>query len=238
MKDWKRKAYLMHSETEEYLKKIHKTQEVIEIALTKFKKPYVAYSGGKDSTAMLYLILQECPAITVIHWDFGPYYIPRPIFNSLIENAKRMGAQDIRTPTSSRYKNLKRGAVNVLGSDFLGKHIPHLREEGFDLAFIGLRAEESNKRKARTKSFFKPEKGIMSCYPLSKWTFKDVWALIVKNNVPYLSEFYDRYGELLGDENTRFCTFFDPEFDKFGSRNVDGVLMTRHRNDDVEEENV
>lgn len=55
---------------------------------------------------------------------------------------------------------------------------------------------------------------------------RDIWAYIVTNNLPYCSH-YDRYGALLGIEQVRMSTFFDPEFDKFGAGNLDGILMTK-----------
>lgn len=223
----------MHARTKEYTQKLNKTKSIIERALSNFSKPYIAYSGGKDSTALLDLVLSLNRDITVVHWDFGPYYMPREIFNHIIENAKKIGAKNLRTPTSTKYKQQKRKAMNVLGQDFLGKYIPNLIEEGYDLAFIGLRAEESCKRRARTENYIRHDGKMFNCYPIRDWSYKDVWAYIVDNELPYLNEFYDKYGELLGDENTRFCTFFDPEFDKFGAKNLDGILMYKHKNDDV-----
>lgn len=230
----KQETYLLHSKTSGYRELVSKTKSLIRNVLSSFKLPYVAFSGGKDSTVMLDLLIKERPEITVIHWDFGPYYIPRNIYNSLVKNAGNIGVKNLRIHTSKKYHSQKRRAINVLGSDFLGKLVPSLAKEGFDLAFIGLRAKESYKRRAKTKNYVVPfQSHMMNCYPLRDWSYKDVWAYIVQNNVPYLSEFYDKYGLILGDKNTRFCTFFDPEFKNLGTGNLDGIIMVKNKNDDI-----
>ncbi len=58
--------------------------------------------------------------------------------------------------------------------------------------------------------------------------WRDVWAYIFSKNLPYASV-YDTYAPVVGLENCRLVTFFDPEFDKFGSGNVDSALMWRFR---------
>ena len=76
---------------------------------------------------------------------------------------------------------------------------------------------------------------MLECYPLANLTARDIWAYIVSNNLPYCSH-YDRYGALLGIEQVRMSTFFDPEFDMLGASNIDGLLMPEfkqwRKNDD------
>jgi 3'-phosphoadenosine 5'-phosphosulfate sulfotransferase (PAPS reductase)/FAD synthetase len=66
-------------------------------------------------------------------------------------------------------------------------------------------------------------------YPLRDWSAKDVWAYILSQGLPYLST-YDLYGPVVGWEKVRMVTFFDPEFDHLGNRNLDGVLMWKFKN--------
>lgn len=225
MKDEWKKYFLLWSRTEEYLKKLSEAEKVIDDALNDFKKPYISYSGGKDSTALMHMVLKHNAEVTVVHWDYGPYYLPRAIEKEIIKIARKCGAKEIRVLTSSLYEKLGRKAVNVLGRHFIGVEIPKLIREGFDCAFIGLRAEESVKRRFRTDGFRETDRrGIVNVFPLRNFTWRDVWAYIASEKVPYLS-YYDKYAPLLGYENTRFVTLFDPEFDRFGSTNIDKFLM-------------
>ena len=219
-----RKYFEKWSKTWSYRMKVKEARDVIKEALEQFSKPYVAYSGGKDSTALMHLVLRQ-KQVTVIHWDYGRYYIPRPLHEEILEIAKKCGAKDLKVLTSSLYEKLGRKAQGVLGRHFIGVEIPKLIEKGYDCSFIGLRAEESVKRRLRTEGYYEYDKrGITNVFPLRSWTWRDIWAYLISNDVPYLS-FYDAYGELLGYDKTRFVTLFDSEFDCFGSTNVDKFLM-------------
>ncbi|MCM8900593.1 phosphoadenosine phosphosulfate reductase family protein [Caldicoprobacter algeriensis] len=215
--------------TDEHKAKVKEAQVIIAKTLSLYQKPYVAFSGGKDSTCMLYLVLQQKPDVTVLHWDYGPYYIPRWLEKEFIENAKKMGAVNIRIETSPKYERLGRNAINVLGEDYIGKLIPQLKEEGYDLAFVGLRKQESVKRRLRLQTN-KNISILPECWPVQNWDWKDVWAFIFSNDLPYAS-IYDKYAPVVGWDKVRLTTFFDPEFDKFGNSNLDGVLMWRWRHD-------
>jgi len=215
------------AEMDEHKKKVEESRDIIRKALQRNKKPYVAFSGGKDSTCVLHLVMEQKPNVLVLHWDYGPYYIPRWLEAEFINNAKKIGAKNIRVETSPEYKRLGRRAVNVLGREYLGKLVPKLKEEGYDLAFVGLRREESLKRRRRINR----EQSIgviLECWPIADWSWKDVWAHIFSNNLPYASV-YDLYAPVVGWDKTRLTTFFDPEFDKLGASNLDGVLMWRFR---------
>ena len=215
------------SKTKEFRRKVAESRKTIKEALEEFNKPYIAFSGGKDSTALMHLVLGY-RQVTVIHWDYGRYYIPRPLHEEILEIARKCGAKNLVVLTSSLYEKLGRKAQGVLGKHFIGVEIPKLIERGYDCAFLGLRAEESVKRRFRTEGFYEYDKrGITNVFPLRNWSWRDVWAYIVSNNVPYLS-FYDAYGELLGYDKVRFVTLFDSEFDCFGSTNVDKFLMWKY----------
>lgn len=188
----------------------------------------MAFSGGKDSTCILHLVLQQKPDVMVFHWDYGPYYVPRWLENEFIENARKIGARNIRVETSSKYMALKRNAINVLGTEYLGNAVLKLYNEGYDAVFVGLRKEESCRRKTRIKAN-RSLSVIREIYPIQNWSWQDVWAYIFSNDLPYAS-IYNTYAPIVGWDRVRLVTFFDPEFDKFGNSNLDGILMWRFKN--------
>ena len=213
---------------EEYKKKVEESKFIIHKALAEYRKPYVAYSGGKDSSVVLHLILQQKSDIMVLHWDYGRHYIPRWLEEEFIQNAKKMGAINICIETSDIYEILGREAINVLGSEYIDGVVRDLKRKGYDLSFVGLRKQESTKRKLRivNNSYI----GVIpECWPVADWSWKDIWAYIFSNNIPYAS-IYEKYGDVIGIDKLRLVTFFDPEFDKFGNSNLDGLLMWRERN--------
>lgn len=219
---------MLHARSEEYIQKIQEAEYNILTTLLRYKKPYVAFSGGKDSTCMLHLVLQQALNTMILHWDYGRFYIPYYLHNELIENARRCGAKNLRIETSSLYEKLGRKAINVLGKEMMEKLIPQLIKEGYDVVFVGLRIQESVKRKLRIKAG-RSLTNIFEVWPLKNWSWLDVWAYIISSKIPYLS-YYDKYAPVVGWDKARFTTLFDPEFDKFGCSNVDGILSWKYRN--------
>ena len=222
-----REALIAWAHSEEFQTKLEEAKREIRTALAQAKKPYVAFSGGKDSTCVLHLVLQETPDVMVFHWDYGRYFFPRWLEAEVIENAKKIGAKVLRVESSPIYEIKKREVLNVWGRIFLGKVAPQLKGEGFDLVFVGLRAEESGRRKRRIHAR-RSLTAIPECYPIASWSWRDVWAYIWSRNLPYPS-IYDLYAPVVGWENARLVTFFDHQFDFLGAPQVDGVLLWQFR---------
>lgn len=223
-----REMYLLYTETEEYQESIRRLQENISKAFSEYSKPYVAYSGGKDSLVMAHGVLQEYPDTLIYHWDYGPYYMPRKIEQEVRDIATTIGAKNVQIDSTPLYKLKKREAQGILGRILYGRVMAEMKTLGYDLCFIGLRSQESCKRRRRVSSLFENEI-LTNCFPVRHMKTRDIWAYIVSNDLPYCSH-YDVYGSLEAWENVRFCTYFDPEFAKFGCSNLDGVLMTQFKN--------
>ncbi len=227
-KRW-RETFFLHSKTKEFFYRVLEAEKTISNTIQKYKKPYIAFSGGKDSTCVLHLVLNQKPDVMVLHWDYGRYYIPREIHKEIIENAKKIGVINLRIETSEQYELQGRNARNIIGTEMLEKLIPRLIDEGYDVVFVGLRSQESPKRKRRIKSGNTLSK-MSEVFPIRGWSWLDVWAYIVSKDIPYLTH-YDRYAEVIGWNRARFTTLFDSEFDKFGCSNVDGILSWKYRNE-------
>lgn len=224
------KYFLKWSETEEFKEKLKTSKEIIKQALEEFNKPYVAFSGGKDSTALLHLVMQFDRSITVIHWDYGRHFIPRQVHKEILKIARLCGAENVVVLTSRLYDKFKENAKGILGKCFIGIEIPKLVKQGYDCCFLALRSEESVKRRERTKNYREFDGvGIWNVFPIRDWTWRDVWAYIVSNKIKYL-KLYDKYAKLLGYDKARFVTLFDKEFSWLGNENVDKFLFWKLKN--------
>lgn len=221
---WK-ETFLTHSTLPEYRKRLKSAETIIYNSLKKYRKPYVAFSGGKDSTMMLSLILKQAPDIMVYHWDYG-IYMPRYLEREIISNARKIGAKNLRVETSELY--CQNPSEPIWYREFLGKRVFTLISEGYDAVFVGIRIEESLRRKRRIKNKYYLT-DMPEIFPIRYLTWMDVWAYVVSNNLPYPST-YDIYCPIVGYDKARFVTFFDPEFDKFGASNIDGVLIWKEKN--------
>jgi len=211
MNDIWRRTFLLFAETEEHQAKIAEAGEKLRIAIDAHEKPYCSYSGGKDSTVLLWLVLQTKPDMMVLHIDFGRWLMPRAIYREIVQNAKITGTRNLRIETSPQWERAKRNIPKggIFGKILFGRIEPALKEEGFDCCLLGLRAEESQKRKARTTRQY--DYGIIdTAYPISELSWMDVWATIVANRLPYLSH-YDRMAEIgIGYDQSRISSFFTP----------------------------
>lgn len=213
MKREDRELFLIHAEDDGYKNRISNARKITKSNSN--KKPYIAFSGGKDSVVMMHLVHTTLGnKIPVFHYDYGELMLPK-YFKEIQDIMKSTGAEVI---IGKRYKNWYK--------DFFGIHQITLKKR-FDLAFVGIRKEESRSRSMRIK------KGeslgmIKESWPVADLTTMDVWAYIVENDLQYLS-FYDEYSKLQKITDLRFVTFFDREFDKLGSSNIDGVINWREK---------
>lgn len=211
-----RKTFSLWAKTHSYLELVTETRMQL-YDVTRKNRCYVAFSGGKDSTVMLHLALQCQKNIPVLHWDYG-VFMPRDIEREVQDNMKNIGAEKVTVKKWLSGKESLR-----FNQIFYGVTREFIRENNLDIALVGLRSEESFKRKRKIKRCVKGE-----VYPLADWGWRDVWAYIISNNLPY-SKVYDVYAPLLGWDKARFSTFFDSEFDHIGASTVDGFFFPQYR---------
>lgn len=198
------------AETEEHRARVKEAREIIFQALME-SNPYLAFSGGKDSTVLLHLVAQQSPAILVVTYQLGSQ--PSKIVSEYSAIAKQIA------------RNYE---LWLPGSNFWVMGTADLARRGYNAVFVGLRAEEAIGRRNRIRAG-----RSITCHreywPLQNWRWQDVWAYITANTVPYLS-YYDLYAPVVGYNRLRFSGFFGAKFlSQFGKGNLDGVLMWRER---------
>lgn len=219
-----RRAYEMIGRSDEHLALVDRTARIIADALSSHRRGYVGFSGGKDSTVLLDMVLRQAPEITVWNWDYGREMMPAVFQDEIIHNARNIGARDMVIASDPRCA----GRDDAVGEWYrvFFQRISALSKEGYDLALLGIRGAESGKRRRRGRE--QMFLGMRNIAPLYDWTARDVWAYIVANGLPYHSH-YERYGAVLPWEDVRFSTYFDNEMERFGADRLDGLLTWRHR---------
>jgi phosphoadenosine phosphosulfate reductase len=221
-----RRTFVAWATQPTYRHLVAQTRTLIAREVAAARQPFVSFSGGKDSTVLTHLVLRVAPTVTVLHWDFGRAFVPRPLHEQIVQNARALGARRLRIETSPAYEHLGRRARNVLGRHLIGWLLPRMAQQGYDLSFVGLRAEESGKRRRRLRAGAALS-AIREVWPLMDWRWLDIWAYIVEHNLPYLA-LYDDAAAIVGYATARFTTLHDPEFAHLAGA-TDGVLWWRWR---------
>jgi len=196
------------------------------------KNPYVAFSGGKDSTVLLHLVSSQKSDIWVRHWDYGPWLLPRWIETEILDNLSTI-APEIKLDYQMRPGGDKESArhSNVHASGFFVELEKAIKLRGWDMCFLGIRSKESRKRRQkveRSKSRGWDVNLGRACYPVGSWSATDIWSYIISNQLPYPT-IYDKLARLYGYDNTRLSTFFDDEIAHIGSLEISNLLLWRDK---------
>jgi len=174
-----------------FKRKVERARELIKKALKQSQKPYLSWSTGKDSTAMLVLVAEQKPDITVMMYDSG-YELPEN--KSYAEYVTKLlgiknveivrppeGLDPLEEKVKAGFYDLK--AIAKVNERVMMKPIRGWAQKGgYDLAFIGLRKEESIARRSVMKMngelhWCKKNK-IWQCYPMADFTGEEVFALL------------------------------------------------------------
>lgn len=214
--------FLAWSKNYAFRQKLFQTQKEIATLIHTYPINSVAVSGGKDSLVLLSLVLEQNPAAFVWHWDYGIYMLPyleQEVQNILHNYFK------LRSPQLTIDRRFSQNPASTTGyKAFFGSVSTYLTIHKIQLNFIGLRKEESCRRKHRCKRLIEEGKPCPNTFPLRDWTWRDIWAYLIWRQIPYPSS-YDQKRKLQSWDKIRFVTFFDPEFAHLGSVDQDNFLF-------------
>lgn len=184
--------FRLYSKLREHRWRVRQARQRVSDWLRKVNNPYVAFSTGKDSTCVLNLVREQAPTVLAVYFDADCSFpeskqmlqetenvIIFPAIEPLLETFKRFGGFDSGP-------ELERETMRTT----VWEPIKQLIEKyNFDGVAYGLRAEESHGRtmhaKCRGAVFQFKRDGLWGCQPIHDWTYNDVWAYIVGNDIPY-----------------------------------------------------
>jgi phosphoadenosine phosphosulfate reductase len=232
MKEAERKRYLLHAALPILAQRIEQSRRRAAAGLAAMHRPYIALSFGKDSTVMAHLLLSWWPQLPVLYvncgqWDEWPdtprvkaEFLGRcpcaftelagPSIMEAYIQAGGLYVQDEEATPSARRAQREYGLSLIETLD------AEAQRQGYDGAFVGLRREESDNR-ARLFAmhgtlYQTATRRQWVCHPLADWGAADVWAYIVRHDLPY-NELYDlapegreraRNGAMIGTRSARY----------------------------------
>jgi len=179
-------GFLAHTLLPGYKRRVEQAQRCIAIAFETIEKPYIALSGGKDSTVVFDLARAIRPDIMAV-WSDDEFYLPetKHYIDLLIKSG--MNVHHIRT-------NAKHRDWFVVSGDWNGID-DYTRQLEYNGVFIGLRKAENNYRKVHLNTygtlFFSKKDQMWHCNPIADFSAMDVWAYIVSNDILY-NRAYDK----------------------------------------------
>ena len=209
MDDREQRLYELHSRLDGFKYRIKQARRIAKDGFATIDCPYASLSFGKDSIVMVHLLLSINPHLPVMYvncgeWDEWPDTprVKREFLKQFpcnfielrgpsIVEAYRAAGFYIQEQEDS--KDARK--VESLYSKSLAEILTAAaRWHGFDGAFIGLRKEESYGRaklfQARGALYFAETRQAWACHPIIHLTARDVWAYIIKHDLPY-NELYD-----------------------------------------------
>lgn len=154
------------------------------------KQPYVALSGGKDSTACLGLAHMVTDDVTPVYFDDEWEYPETTAYLSAIPGLLRLANTAYHAPEFTAWNYPTPPEHLTPGAIWTGKTPgpEWLRAQGFDGAVIGLRMDENTRRRVHILAggdLFERKNGVLQCYPVARWSTLDIWTFIAEHGIPY-----------------------------------------------------
>jgi 3'-phosphoadenosine 5'-phosphosulfate sulfotransferase (PAPS reductase)/FAD synthetase len=179
-----------------YKYRLDQARRFVREALERATRPYLSISGGKDSVAMLAVVDGVAREMGV---DFPLWtHVSDASFPGTLETIQKCaeitGRELIvdRSPVSAFDVDRDQDAYRPFGKQgyFFDAIRRFQQDYKPDLAFVGVRAEESKRRTrachAHGHLFSTTVTGrILVCYPLAWWSVEDVCACIVDHGLPF-----------------------------------------------------
>lgn len=182
--------YKLHAARPIFRHKVHSAKRLLSAFLDRMQRPYVSWSGGKDSTCLL-LLLHEIGRIDVpvftqsddLDWPEKREHCHRVV--------QWLGFTDYEY-RESKVSAAAQFARAAAGDEIVGtfSHVvqQYVTDRQHDGVIVGIRAEESGGRKALTQARGKlfHAGGQWRCHPIADWSGVDVFAMIVSRGAPYM----------------------------------------------------
>jgi phosphoadenosine phosphosulfate reductase len=177
-----------------YRRAISDAHRIVEIALERFGEPAaVGLSGGKDSVAMCHIVAQHCRPQII--WNDSGLELPesesivRAVAAQLgLSVIVAKGRNALTTQLEWGMEKSKKKVKTIDEQCIVSPVREVLRDLGIRVEFVGLRAQESRRRKmvlAKHGAMYLSQR--WSCgiaWPLREWKTADVFAYIEEHGLP------------------------------------------------------
>ena len=223
MNDLEERRFQLHARQEDYEQRVAEAQSNLDAVSRRFDAPCLHVSGGKDSLVLWHLAASAGHDWPVYHFDNGVLNVPG-VTEFVRERASDWNA-NLYVRTSEAANDERMVVEEGHGYDgYWGQYWSLVGKHGWDVRVLGIRAAESSQRRDRFTGTLPTDRDgdDVAAAPIHALTTADVWAYIVKHDLPY-HDIYDRQGQLydgIDAPENRLVTLYDSEFDSLGAREI------------------
>lgn len=196
--------YALQGRSGRHVRVLNEAREIIAAALTHMERPYVAFSCGKDSSVLAHLVLQVDPSVPLRFLSSGETRLVHNV-DLVLDYFRDLGAEiqeiNIDRVFTDEWREASWDEQRKAGKGDLEQ----LNAGGWDGIFMGLRAQESGRRKRTLWGAQTPglppfcyqyiagkRLNMIRCCPLARWITEDVGAYLLANGLPWL-DWYDHH---------------------------------------------
>ncbi len=210
--------------------KVNQSRQVIQDALGRWGCG-VAFSGGKDSTALLDLIRRDVPDIPLLFADTSVKFPETYRFMDRLRQEWGLNLHTARNEWDrTQWERSKVDCCYRLKVEPFNKLVTDL---GLDAVFVAIRRDE---HPARSEARYVDDVGGVThierveydhkrVHPLLDWAEEDVWAYIREHDLPY-NPLYDQGYRSIGCEP---CTMPSDEGERSGREQDKELVLSRLR---------
>lgn len=187
---------------------ILEAEDCIRKVLTEYNRPVVSWSGGKCSTVVLHMALQQDPDVRVVFNDTGVEFPETLAFVERLRDEWSLNLKVLKPRTTfwevvEKYGfPMLRGQYEDNSKDKSGRPVccQLLKEEPMwrrriRVAITGIRVAESRMRMFGVSQYgqyyYAKKLGRWQFHPIAFWTTDQVWDYHEKNGIPH-NEIYDK----------------------------------------------
>lgn len=196
---WEREC-VTYARLREHRRRVGHARRVVHEMMARAPDAYLAWSAGKDSTALVHLALAEgVPGRIMSIKDDLDFPSERPYLVARALEWDCLDELDVLTPSFSLLGWLAEHADELdPGEDLHGRAAAFADAAFYALieeyrnrqetpgVYLGMRADESRGRAmnyATRGAIYRKEDGEVVCQPLATWTGRDVWAYLFTHEI-------------------------------------------------------
>lgn len=197
---------ILYSKMPEHKAKVRRSQWAVKAALNRCSW-VIAFSGGKDATAMLHIVETVAPgSCRMVFFDDEINFPETHEYLDLID--KLHPGRLIRQKSRDQHGMF----TSWINDDEAMTSLADFEiDQGIEGTFIGIRAEENATRMRMQRQHgrrpYQLKSGQWHCNPIIDWTVKDVWAFIYAIDVPFNKSYLQQQQAGLSDREQRVIPF-------------------------------